>query len=194
VGRPLQLVSESVSSTPQVHASFFAVPLFRTINTINIRLNAAIASVAFQMPVVGREPMRYAVAGVARAVVTIEAVEITPTDVGVTELGVSVQDEFAGAPVQVKATDELKPFSPVTVAITPAVVPAATLTVVGTTVTEKSGFVVVPVPVSVAVCGLLASLSATPSVAVTGPVAVGVNVTLIVQVAPTASVEPHALV
>ena len=146
------------------------------------------------MPVVGRESILYVIAGAVRAVVTIAAEEVTPVAVGVTELGVSEHDEPAGAPLHVKATADVKPFNPVTVTVVLAVPPAATLTDAGDAATEKSGVVVVPAPVSVAVCGLLASLSATLSVALTGPVAVGVKVTLIVQVLPAARVNPHALV
>ena len=47
----------------------------------------------------------------------------------------------------------------------------------------------VPVPVRLAVCGLPAALSATLSVPLRAPVAVGVNVTLIVQLVLAARVE-----
>jgi len=132
--------------------------------------------------------------GAVRAVVVMVAEDMTPADVGVTELGFSEQVEPAGAPVHVKATAEVNPFNAVTVAVTFAVPPAATLTAAGDAVTEKSGLVVVPVPVSVAVCGLLASVSETLSVAVAAPVAVGVNVTEMVQLAPAARDDVHALV
>ncbi len=149
---------------------------------------------AFQIPVVGRESIRCVIAaGVVRAVVVIVAVEVTaPLDVGVTEVGFSVHDEPAGAPVQVSATAEVKEFNPVTETVEVPPLPAAKLKLAGETATEKSGVVVVPVPLSVAVCGLLASLSATLNVAVAAPVAVGVKVTVIVQVLPTARVVPHA--
>jgi hypothetical protein len=149
-------------------------------------------SATFQIPVVGREPLRIAIVGDVRAVVVIVAVEVTPLAVGVTEFGFSVQEVPAGAPVQVSATAVVKLFNPVTVTVEVPVLPAAKLKLAGATATEKSGVVVVPVPLSVAVCGLLASLSATLNVAVTAPVAVGVNVTLIVQVLPVARVVPHA--
>lgn len=138
--------------------------------------------------------MRCAIVGEVRAVVVIVAVEVTPLDVGVTELGFSVHEEPAGAPVHVSATADVNAFNPVTVTVEVPVLPAAKLKVAGATVTEKSGPEVVPVPVRVAVCGLLASLSATLSNAVTAPAAVGVKVTLIVQLLPTARVAPHALV
>ena len=197
-GRPLQLVSESVRSTAKVHASFRprtdTVPTRRTIHTNNIRLSATTAIAAFQIPGVGRDPMRNAIAGEVRAVVVIVAVDVAPVAVGVTELGLSEQVEPAGAPVQVRATAVVKPLSPATVTVVFAVPPAATLTDVGEAATLKSGVVPPPVPVSVAVCGLLASLSETLSVAVTEPVAVGVNVTLIVQLAPAARDDGHAFV
>ena len=144
------------------------------------------------MPVVGRGPFRYAIVGDVRAVVVIVAVEVTPVEVGVTEVGFSVHEEPAGAPVQVKATADVKLFNPVTVIVEVPLLPAAKLKVAGETAMEKSGPELVPVPLRVAVCGLLASLSATLSVAVTAPAAVGVNVTLIVQLLPTARVVPHA--
>lgn len=199
-GRPLQLVSESVSRAAKVHASFRAVPIRRIIQTNTAKLRAINASAAVQIPGVLLDPldpselMRNAMPGEVRAVVVIVAVEVTPVELGVTEFGLSEQDEPAGAPVQVRATAEVKPFKPVTVTVVVAVAPAAMLKLAGAAATVKSGLVVVPVPFSVAVCGLLASLSATLSVAVTAPVAVGVNVTLIVQLAPTANVVPHALV
>ena len=115
------------------------------------------------------------------AVVTIDAVDVAPVEVGVTEFGLSEQDEPAGVPVQARATAVVKPFNPVTVTVEVPVAPAATLTEAGEAAMLKSGLVVPPVPASAAVCGLLASLSATLSVAVTEPLAVGVNVTLIVQ-------------
>ena len=51
-----------------------------------------------------------------------------------------------------------------------------------------------PVPISVADCGLLPALSVTESVAVLVPVANGEKVTVILQLAPVARVEPHVLV
>jgi hypothetical protein len=152
------------------------------------------------MPGVLREPfdplglIRNAIVGEVRAVVTMVAVDVAPVAVGVTELGFSEQDEPAGTPVHVRATAVVNPFNPVTVIVEVAVAPAATLTLAGDAAMVKSGLVVPPVPVSVAVCGVLASLSATLRVALTVPVAVGVKVTLMVQLFPTASVVPQALV
>jgi hypothetical protein len=189
--RPLQLVSDSVSRAAKVHASFRAVPIRRSIQTRDAKLNAINPSAPVQVPDVGRDSIRNAIPGEVRAVVVIVAVDVAPVEVGVTELGLKEQDEPAGAPLQVRATVEVKPFKPVTVTVVVAVPPAATLRVAGAAATVKSGVAVVPVPVSVAVCGLLASLSATLRVALTAPVAVGVNVTLIVQLAPAANVVPH---
>jgi hypothetical protein len=146
------------------------------------------------MPVVGRAPWRIAIAGEVRAVVVIVAVEVTPLEVGVTEVGFSVHEDPAGAPVQVSATADVKLFNPATVTVEVPELPAAKLKAAGATATEKSGPEFVPVPLSVAVCGLLASLSATLRVAVTAPAAVGVKVTLIVQLLPAARVAVHALV
>lgn len=122
------------------------------------------------------------------------AADVAPVGVGVTEVGLSVHVEPAGAPEQVSATELAKLFKPTTVTVTLAGEPAATLVDMGETATVKSAVVVVPVPVSVAVCGLPAKLSATLKVALTAPVAVGEKVTLIVQLAPAASVAGQALV
>src|SRR5437588_244022 len=51
-----------------------------------------------------------------------------------------------------------------------------------------------PVPVTLAVCGLLLALSATVNVALRAPVAVGVNVTSIEQLAPAARLAPQLFV
>jgi len=51
-----------------------------------------------------------------------------------------------------------------------------------------------PVPVRLTVCGLPLALSVTVSAPVRVPVAVGVNVTLIVQLAPAATLDPQLLV
>ena len=51
-----------------------------------------------------------------------------------------------------------------------------------------------PMPVRFAVWGLLVALSLTSSVALRVPVAVGVKVTLIVQVAPAARVDPQLFI
>jgi hypothetical protein len=50
-----------------------------------------------------------------------------------------------------------------------------------------------PVPVRLIPCGLLGSLSVMVTEAVLVPVAAGVNVTLIVQLAPAATELPHVL-
>ena len=51
-----------------------------------------------------------------------------------------------------------------------------------------------PVPASEMLCGLPDALSATDSEALRAPIAVGLNMMLIVQFAPAATLEPHALV
>ena len=52
----------------------------------------------------------------------------------------------------------------------------------------------VPVPVRLAVCGLSVASSATVSVPLRVPVAVGANVTLIVQLDPAPRLEPQLFV
>jgi hypothetical protein len=117
---------------------------------------------------------------------------------GVMEAGLRAQEDFAGAPAQVSATAELKPFVGFTVIVTAVLTaPCATVTVVGAALSVKSGGVFVPVPVSPTVCGLFAALSVMVRVPVRVPVAVGVNVTLIVQLALAANVAgsvPHVFV
>jgi len=51
-----------------------------------------------------------------------------------------------------------------------------------------------PVPVTLAVCGLLLALSVTVNVAVRVPIADGVNVTSIEQLAPAARLAPQLFV
>jgi len=54
----------------------------------------------------------------------------------------------------------------------------------------KVSLLVTPIPLRETVCGLPGALSVTESVPLTLPVALGVKVTLIVQVAPDARFEP----
>jgi hypothetical protein len=122
------------------------------------------------------------------------AADVAPVGDGVTEVGLSVHVDPAGVPEQVSATELVKLFRPTTATVTLTGDPAATVVETGEAAIVKSAVVVVPVPVSVAVCGLPAKLSATLKVALTIPMAVGVNVTLIVQLAPAASVAGQALV
>jgi hypothetical protein len=104
-----------------------------------------------------------------------------------TEVGVTVQVERFGAPVQVKATVPLNPPTGVMVTLKLSVLPAVTFCTDVGPVNPKSGAVFVPVPVSATVWGLPVALSVIVKVPVRIPVAVGVNVTLIVQFAPAAS-------
>ena len=59
---------------------------------------------------------------------------------------------------------------------------------------ETETAAVVPLPESETVCGLLESLSAMLSVADSAETVVGLNVTLIVQLEPAATLAPHVLV
>ncbi len=61
---------------------------------------------------------------------------------------------------------------------------------------ERIGFgpEVIPVPLSPTDCELPTAASAMPSDALSGPACVGVNVTLIVQLAPAARLEPQVFV
>src|ERR1700682_5807814 len=102
-----------------------------------------------------------------------------------TDAGVTVQVERLGAPVQANATAPVNPPTGVIVTVTLGVVPAVTFCTVVGAVNPKSGGVVVPV--SDTVCGLPVALSMMVKVPMRVPAAVGVNVTLIVQLAPATS-------
>jgi hypothetical protein len=138
--------------------------------------------------------MRNANPGTVRAVVTIVPAEVAPLAVGVTDAGFSEHDDPDGTPVHVSATGVVYPFTPTTATPKLAVPPAATETEDGAATIVKSGDVVVPVPNSVAVCGLFASLAATFKVAGVPPDTVGVKVTSIVQLAPDGNEVPHVVV
>jgi hypothetical protein len=72
-----------------------------------------------------------------------------------------------------------------------AVCPAVTVWLVGCVVIVGATADAVPVPVSDIVCGLFGALSVRVSAPVRVPAAVGVNFTLIVQLAPAATVLPQ---
>src|SRR6266576_3761149 len=116
---------------------------------------------------------------------------------GVMEAGLRAQVEFTGAPAQVSATAELKPFVGFTVIVTGVLTaPWTTDTVVGAAPSVKSGGGLVPVPVRLTICGLPPALSVMVKFPVRAPAAVGVNVTLIVQVfdpAVAGKVAGHAV-
>src|SRR5229473_3639644 len=104
-----------------------------------------------------------------------------------TDVGVTVQVERFGAPVQVNATAPVNPFMGVMVTLKLSVLPAVTFCVVVGPVNPKSGGVVVPV--SDTLCGLPVALSVMFKGPMRVPAAVGLNVTLIVQFAPAARVR-----
>src|SRR5437764_14923083 len=85
------------------------------------------------------------------------------------------------------ATADLSPPVGVMVTVNMRVFPAFTFWVPAGPVNAKSG-AAVPFPLSATVCGLLPALSATDSVPVRAPEAVGVKVTLMEQLAPAAKV------
>jgi len=81
---------------------------------------------------------------------------------------------------------------PVAATVNAAVCPAVTVWLAGCVVIEgATADVVEPVPVSEIVCGLLEALSVSVSVPVRVPAAVGVNFTLIVQLAPAVTELPQ---
>src|SRR5205823_4235683 len=86
-----------------------------------------------------------------------------------------------------RATADLSPPVGVMVTVNMRVFPAFTFWVPAGPVNAKSG-AAVPFPLSASVCGLPPALSATDSVPVRAPEAVGVKVTLMEQLAPAAKV------
>src|ERR1700682_3615270 len=102
-----------------------------------------------------------------------------------TDAGVTVQVERLGAPVQANATVPVNPPTGVMVTVKVSGLPAVTFCTVVGPVNPKSGGVVVPVSGTVCVLGV--ALSMMVKVPMRVPAAMGVNVTLIVQLAPAAS-------
>src|SRR6202171_938894 len=102
-----------------------------------------------------------------------------------TDAGVTAQVQRLGAPVQANATVPVNPPTGVMVTLKGSVLPAVTFCTVVGAVNPKSGGVVVPV--SDTVCGLPVALSMMVKVPMRVPAIVGVNVTLIMQLAPAAS-------
>jgi hypothetical protein len=108
------------------------------------------------------------------------------------EVGDTAQVDMAGAPLQANVTDWLKPPAGDTATMKFAVWPGETVVDA-----EEIGAIEkscpVPVPVSVTVwglCGLVAS-SVMLSIPVRTPIALGANVTLIVQFAPAGTPPPQ---
>jgi hypothetical protein len=99
-----------------------------------------------------------------------------PVPVGANGFGETLQVVNAGFPEQLNVTFCVKPVPGVTANVYVAVWPAGTVAVCDETgVSAKSG----PLPFSETMWGLPVALSATESVALRDPPAVGVNVTLI---------------
>ena len=119
--------------------------------------------------------LTFTVAGVPGVTLTVAGtVQFAPC-------GAPVQDKeiLCCAPVSFNCNEKL------------AVCPAVTVAVACDAVTEKSVFV--PVPEMATLCGELAALSVMVTEAVRAAVAVGVNLTLMAQLAPAATVVPHVL-
>jgi hypothetical protein len=114
---------------------------------------------------------------------------VTPS-AGVTDAGEIVHVASAGAPAQASDTAVLNPPRGVTVTVTLPEAPWFTFNVAGAE-TSKSQ----PDPVSAIICGLLLALWVIVRVPWgRAPKAVGENVTLIVQVAPEATLLPQVFV
>jgi hypothetical protein len=126
------------------------------------------------------------------------AVVVTLTVIFVAELPAvtafgTVQVASEGAPVQVKLTLWLNPPSPAIVKVYVAACPGAT----AFEVTEPEAAASVkswPVPLRATLCGLPIALSEMLMVPVLVPLATGLKVTEIVQLAPTLTLVPQVLV
>lgn len=126
-----------------------------------------------------------------RCVVVIVKVVVTEdVPLGVTLAGEAEQLAIAGNPLQLKFTAELNPDALPTVTVMLALLPATTVEEVGFSEIVKSE----PPPVNETVCGLFGAESEIDRSPVLVPPTVGVNVTLIVQEAPAASVPEQLLV
>src|SRR5205807_1153928 len=100
-----------------------------------------------------------------------------------TGAGDTVQVEPMSAPAHARPTGDLNPPIGVMVTVNVRVFPAFTFSVAAGPVNPKSG-AAVPFPLSVMICGLPPALSVSDSVPVRAPEAVGVKVTLMLQVHP----------
>src|SRR5436853_172177 len=129
------------------------------------------------------------VGGITNALVVMDTCAcwgVAPS-VAATEAGDTVQVEPMSAPAHARPTGDLNPPIGVMVTVNVRVFPAFTFSVAAGPVNPKSG-AAVPFPLSVMICGLPPALSASDSVPVRAPEAVGVKVTLMVQFAPAAKV------
>src|SRR5207302_1436876 len=129
------------------------------------------------------------VGGITNALVVMDTCAcwgVAPS-VAATEAGDTVQVEPMSAPAHARPTGDLNPPIGVMVTVNVRVFPAFTFSVAAGPVNPKSG-AAVPFPLSVMICGLPPALSASDSDPVRAPEAVGVKVTLMVQVPPAAKV------
>jgi len=134
-------------------------------------------------------------AALALPVAAIVTVVVAAAPLGVTVVGEKLQVASEGSPVQAKLTGWLKPLDGVTVSVVLPEAPAATDIEPGLELSVKlPAGAGAAVPVSEAVCGLPAALSAIEIEAVLLPAAVGWKTTVIVHVALCATDVPQVLV
>src|SRR5437016_2990337 len=129
------------------------------------------------------------VGGITNALVVMDTCAcwgVAPS-VAATEAGDTVQVEPMSAPAHARPTGDLNPPIGVMVTVNVRVFPAGSFAVAARPVDPHTG-AAVPFPLSVMICGLPPALSASDSVPVRAPEAVGVKVTLMVQFAPAAKV------
>lgn len=124
----------------------------------------------------------------------VETVTLTVADAdpfNTTGLGDTEHVDWAGAPVQEKATDWVKPPLGAMESEKEAVCPGATVAVVDELgAMEKSS----PVPVRLTVCGLPIPLSLIVTVPVLAPLATGSKKTPMAQLDPAERLLPHELI
>lgn len=126
-----------------------------------------------------------------RCVVVIVKVAVAEEPLlGVTVAGEAAQLAFDGNPLQLILTAELNPDALPMVTVMLALFPATTVEEVGFSEMVKSE----PPPVNGTVCGLFGAESEIDRTPVLVPPTVGVNVTLMVQEDPAASVPEQLLV
>jgi hypothetical protein len=124
-------------------------------------------------------------------VVTVTVLAAEDPDVSVRVVGDGTHVAAVGALVQLTVTVPANPPSELTVAAIIPDCPAASVSDVGETSGAENA---TPVPESPTVCGLSEALSVAVTEALRAPVACGVNVTLMVQLAPAATDVPQVLV
>lgn len=118
--------------------------------------------------------------------VTVAVAGVLPSNVA--DDGEILQVAVAGAPVQLNKTLWLNPLRGRTTAVNCPVLPAEIVAALGDAARAKSGLPAAPVPLNLTTVGTTLELSLMVSLPLLAPIAMGVNVTLIMQDPPTVRV------